>query len=83
MQDCVFALVRPAAGMFPDSDATRVKTGSSDCISSRFLAQFHSGGPFGEICTIARLDHSAVPRVCEETLGKVRADCLKDGPNVT
>lgn len=60
-----------------------VKTRSSDCISSRFLTQFHSGGPFGEICTIARLDHSAVPRVCEETLGKVRLDRLKDGPNVT
>lgn len=29
------------------------------------------------------LDHSAVPQVCEETLGKVRADCLKDGTNVT
>lgn len=71
----------------PGDSKVSVKTGSWDvsicCISSQFLAHFNSGGPFGGICTSARLDKSAVSRVCEETLEKVQADCLKDGSNVT
>lgn len=87
----ILASARAAAETNSDSDTESekfsVKTGSLDvsvrCISSQFLAHFHSGGPFGGICTSACLDNSAVPRVCKETLGKVRADCLKDGSNVT
>lgn len=59
-----------------------VKTGGLH-VSVQLLAPFHSGGPFGGICASARLHNSAVPRVCEETLEKVRPDCLKDGSNVT
>lgn len=60
-----------------------VKTGSLDigirCISSTFLTRFHSGGPFGGICASARLDNSAVPRVCEETLERCRLIVWKMG----
>lgn len=91
LRGVILASARAAAETNSDSDTESekfsVKTGSLDvsvrCISSQFLAHFHSGGPFGGICTSACLDNSAVPRVCKETLGKVRADCLKDGSNVT
>lgn len=71
------SLARPSAGTCEECEVS-VKTGQlrprrhrpwQPCVQGHLV----------ESC----LDHSAVPQVCEETLGKVRADCLKDGTNVT